>query len=426
MAFLLLSGPYLNHLTRTASAPAMNPAALTLFPSTNLHDNLSVKAGMFSQASSSSTLTGDLNLLLGDFETQAAVDSWSLLGVGTKTLLGSSGYSGSDAIKLAKVGGASDAIAIKDVTVRAGEELNWFAAVKDGGSPATVQLRNRQTGLWLNGQNGLWTTSSSVYLVRSTDGSWNTGGGYFNVEALSVIIRDTTLLRVYLHATDSSSVFDQIELWPSVTWCSVHGHNIPPFVIPTLQYSADGSSWTQKAQMTLVRDSFYEAFTTPERFRYWRILFDGVPDTASLMYMGEVVLGQHYEIQHNPSYGGSMSWQDRQTRLDGDLGDEFIYLHNQQPQRKLTMSFVFPGLTQYTEFKDEIFRGSRGGANQICVAPTEYDTSVVVLGRIKDQVAVVKNTPQEWTSNLEVLESPLPNAPEQAYIYDAPITDGGV
>jgi hypothetical protein len=424
MAFLLLSGPYLNHLTRTASAPAMDPAALTLFPSTNLHDNLSVKAGMFSQASSSSTFTADLNLLRGNFDAQADVDAWSMLGVGAKALLGSTGYSGANALTLTLGGGASEVVAIKDVTVRAGEELNWFAAAKDGSSPASVQLRNRQTGLWLNGLTGLWTASTSVYLVQSTDSNWNTGSGHFNVESLSILKRDTTLLRFYLRATDSSTVFDQIELWPSVTWCSVHGHNIPPFVIPTLEYSADGGSWTPQGTMDLVRDSFYEALSSAQRFRYWRILFDGVPDTTSLMYMGEVVLGQHYQIQHNPSYGGSMSWHDRQTRLDGDLGDEFIYLHNQQPQRKVTMSFVFPGLAQYTQFKDEIFRGSRGGGNLICVAPTEYDTTAVVLGRIKEQVDIVKNTPLEWTSNLEVLESPLPNAPEQAYIYDAPVVGG--
>jgi hypothetical protein len=402
----------------------MDPAAQTLFPSTNAHDNRSVKAAMFATASSSSTLTADLNMLRGEFEVQADVDDWSMLGVGTKALLGSTGYSGADAITLTLGNGASEVIAIKDVIVRAGEELNWFAAVKDDGTPATVQLRNRQTGLWLDGLTGLWSTSSSVYLVTSTDTNWNSGSGNFTVEDLSIIKRDTTLLRVYLHATGSAAVFDQIELWPSVTWCSVHGHNIPPFVIPTLEYSTDGSSWTQRAQMTLVRDSFYEAFTTPERFRYWRILFDGVPDTTSLMYMGEVVLGQHYSLLHNPSYGGSVSWTDRQTRLESDLGEQFVYLHNQQPQRKLTLSFVFPGSSEYGQFKDEIFRGSRGGGNLICMAPTDYDSSIVVLGRIREVADIVKNTTAEWTANLEVVEDPLPNAPEQAYIYDAPVVGG--
>jgi hypothetical protein len=344
-----------------------------------------------------------------------------MLGVGSIGFL-STGYSGSDAAKLTMDGGASEVIAYKDVTVRAAEQLNFFGAAKDGGSPAYVRIRNRQTGKWLKGSDSSWTTGQE-YVVKSTAGAWNTASVQFNVESLETLKNDTTLLRVYLHAADSSSGFDQIELWPSVNWCSVHGHNIPPCVIPTWQYSNATSSWTTQAQMTLRRDSFYATTSSGlQAHRYWRMLLDGIPDTTSYMFMGEYVLGQYYELLQNPSYGGSVSWTDRQTRLDGDLGDAFIYLHNQQPQRKLTLNFVFPGSSEYDQFKDEVFRGSRGGGNLICVAPTDYDPSIVILGRIREVADIVKNTPGEWTANLEVVEAPLPNAPERAYVYDAPVT----
>jgi hypothetical protein len=51
------------------------------------------------------------------------------------------------------------------------------------------------------------------------------------------------------------------------------------------------------------------------------------------------------------------------------------------------------------------------------------DSSVVVLGRVREAIDVVKNTPQERTSQLEVVEMPLPNATEVAFAYDAPILE---
>jgi hypothetical protein len=231
-------------------------------------------------------------------------------------------------------------------------------------------------------------------------------------------------LRIYLRTeTGADSYFDDIELWPSVNWCSVHGHNIPPFVVPRLQYSDNSSTYSTGYTMTLRRDSFYLALNQLEAHRYWRVFLDGRPDTGSLMYVGEMVMGQYYDIIHNPLYASTLKWQERQTRLESDIGDQFVHLHNQRPQRTLLLSHIFPSSTAYEQYRDPIFRGSRGGGNLICIAPEEMDSSVVILGRIRDSVDVVKNTPLERTSQLEITEAPLPNATEVAAVYDAPVVD---
>jgi hypothetical protein len=419
MSFKMLTGPYLNHLTRTASTSYMQPSAHTLFPSTNLFDNRSSKPAIFGSAQDDSDVFIDLNLFLGEFESSGQAATWSILGgSGTISTSSDSAYTGTYGAVLQAT--ADEVIAYRDVTVRSGEELNFFGAARNTGA---ARIRNRQTGNWLS-TAATWTSSQgNVLTVSST--SWATSSVKFSVESLDTCLSDTVTLRVYLQSS-SAARFDALELWPSTNWFSVHGHNIPPFITPTIEYSTDGQSWTPFSTMTLRRDSFYDAATSGlTAYRFWRLLLDGTPDTDSLMYMGELVLGQYYDLLHNPSYGGTLRWQDRQTRLESDIGDQFISLHNQAPQRTLLLNFVFPSSTEYEQFHKQIFRGSRGGGNLICVAPEEMDGSVVILGRVRDQIDVAKNTTMERTSLLEIVEMPLPNAPEVAHAYDAPPEGGG-
>ena len=91
--FLLLAGPYLNSLTRTATAPSMTPAAHTFFPSTNLHDNRASKAAIYSIAASDSRITFDLSMVPGTFESTDDQDAWTMLGVGTLTQDGANPFS---------------------------------------------------------------------------------------------------------------------------------------------------------------------------------------------------------------------------------------------------------------------------------------------------------------------------------------------
>lgn len=435
MAFKVLAGPYLNHLTRAVTAPTMSPSALSTFPVTNAYDNRSSKAAIFGSAADDSTLTGDLNLIQGDFETSGEAATWTMLGVGTLASNGSDDYSGSASGLLTIAGGgATDAIAYRDVTVRAGEELNLFGAAKKGtATNVYIRLRNRQTGNWLKGSDQTWNASSQNVLSVAGSG-WETVSGTtapitFTVESLELCQADTVTLRIYLWiagASGHTGRFDALELWPSLNWCSVHGHNIPPFIVPTLQRSDDNSSWTTEQTITLRRDSFYVALSGLESHRYWRLLLDGRPDTASLMHMGEVVMGQSFDLIRNPRFGGSLGWVEKQTRLASDLGEEFVHRHNvKAPQRRLVLPFGFATDEEYEQHRDSIFRGSRGGSNMICIAPVEMDSSVVILGRIREESVIDKSGPYPRSGELELIESPLPSVPDIVHAYDAPIESGG-
>lgn len=423
MAFKLLTGPYLNNLTRMASAATTNPSMHTLFPVTHAYDNRSAKAAMFSAAQDDSVVTFNQTMVQGGgFESDADVAEWTVLGVGSQAKDATSPHAGTYSLLITPGGSAVEVITYQDVLVRAGEELTFQAAAKAGTGDAVIRIRNRQTGNWLD-TNGAWQASVTA-LFTETGGSWQTCAETFTVESLSTCKEDTVYLRIFLRGDQGTARFDQVALFPSVNWASVHGHNIPPFIVPTLQRSTDGSSWTTETTMTLRRDSFHASLASLKAYQYWRLLFDGRPDTGSLMHVGEIVLGQSFDMGHNPAYGAGITWTEKQTRLETDLGEPFVHLHNvKAPQRSMVMTINTRGDTEYESLYKTIFRGSRGGGNLICIAPTEMDSGVAILGRVQEALAMVKSTPDWRTGELEVTELPLPSVPDVVHAYDAPVED---
>jgi hypothetical protein len=431
MAFKVLSGPYLNSVGRSATGPVMDPVALTGYPATRLSDNRSSIPAFFSTNQNDSTLSVDLNLIRGgSAETSGDETEFTVLGTGALTREAGSAQNGSYGLQLAPV--STTAFAYQDIVCRAGESLHLQGSVK--GSAAKILLRNRQTGKYLL-TTGAWadpsawdgdiTSAPANSDLAASTGSWDSVDLSFVVESLAICKRDTVHLRLILFTSGGSADFDDLYLWPQTNWCSIHGHNISPFISPLLQSSSDGASWTTRDTMTLRPDSFYAALTSMHDYRHWRILLDHFPDNGSLTYIGEWVLGQSYDVAHNPLYGGSLVLNERQTRLEGTGGDQWVYLHGERPQRGLIMSFAFNDDTAYVQFRDEIFRGSRGGSNLAIIAPIEMDPAQVILGRIQEMATIVKSDNARRSAELEIVESPLPNVPDMIHAYDEPIVESG-
>jgi len=431
--FKILTGPYLNHLTRVTTAPVMDPIALTGFAVTNLYDNRASIPCIFSTGQDQSTVTIDLNLIPGggDFETGTELTEWTLLDTGTPTIE-SNPNTGYGNLRLTPV--VDQALMVRDTTVRAGEVMTFTAAAAANSTMATssVLVRNRQTGRFLTSTGG-WVASTGGYLtgsaiISNAATSYATAAVTFTVEDLDTCKTDTVTLRVYLLTIGSGGGtygdFDSIGLWPHTTFVSVHGHNFSPFITPTLQYSVTSTSWSDVSAMTVRRDSFYLALGSSSTVtsRYVRLLLDGYPDVGSLPYMGELVLGQYYSLLQNPNYGGSITWTEKQVRLQSSIGDQFVHLHGGRPVQSLLMSFNLSSTEEYEQMWRQIFRGSRGGSNLCIVAPEEEDGEQVIMGRIRETLTVAKHTPRARTAEVEVVGSPLPNVSDQVYVYDAPIT----
>lgn len=434
MAFKVLAGPSLNSVGRAVADPVMDPVALTGFPATNLCDDRASLPAMFSTNQENSTIVFDLNLIAGgNGEDAGDADLWAMLGTGTITV-GTNPY-GSGAGNLIVEPVEYQAIAYQDVVVRAGEAMTIKGAVACSTGTASILIRNRQTGSWLD-DTATWGSRTSDYAAAPAVVSQTDSGTYvpvsldFVVESLTICQSDSVTLRLYLYVDNGSGGgeagdFDEIELFPQTSWISVHGHNVPPFADIDLDYSNNGTSWTNETTIAPPpRDSFYYE---PELYgiRFWRLTFKGIPDAGSLIYIGEVVIGQSFDLARNPLYGGSISWNDRQVRLESSIGDQYVHLHGHAPQRSLTFSFHFASEAEYDQFRREIFRGSRGGANLICVAPVEMDAEQVILGRIREMITVEKITHISRTSELEIVESPLPSVPNVVHVYDEPLSETG-
>jgi hypothetical protein len=422
MAFKVLAGPYLNHLARCATAPEMTPAALTAFPVAGLSDNRGALPAWFSAYQEDSDIVIDLNMIDGGAANTVGDEAfWTVLGTGTMAVDAGDNYAG--AASFLTSGGAM--LIVQDHTVRAGEQLHFQGACK--GASAKILVRNRQTGNFLE-PAGTWAAPSATDgdiangtpLVASTV-DWEFANLAFTVESYEICKRDTVTLRVYLWTIDDAARFDELYLWPLTNWCSIHGHNISPFIVPTLQRGDDGSTWTTDVTMTILPDAFYSPLASMKDYRYWRLLLEGFPDVASLTYLGELVLGQSFDLIHNPEYGGSLTWNERQTRLESGQGEEWVALHNTRAQRGLMLTYGFRKDDEYVQFRDKLFRGSRGGANVIVIAPVEMDAEQVILGRIRESTTIVKSSYYRRAGELEVIESPLPNVPDLIHAYDLPI-----
>jgi hypothetical protein len=426
MAFKVLAGPYVNHLARCATAPVMTPAALTAFPVAGLFDNRGALPARFSAYQEDSDIVIDLNMIRGGAADTAGDEAyWTALGTEGLAVDAGDSHAGAASFLLSGI-----VLYVQDITVRAGEQLHFRAACSGAGSAAaSVLVRNRQTGNFLQ-WDASWLPPSSTsgdianatpILVAAT-AAWETISIPFTVESYEVCKRDTVTLRVYLWGS-SGDRFDELYLWPLTNWCSIHGHNISPFIVPKLQRGDDGSTWTTDVTMTILPDSFYSPLASMKDYRYWRLLLEGFPDVASLTYLGELVLGQSFDLIHNPEYGGSLTWNERQTRLESGQGEEWVALHNTRAQRGLMLTYGFRKDDEYVQFRDKLFRGSRGGANVIVIAPVEMDAEQVILGRIRESTTIVKSSYYRRAGELEVIESPLPNVPDLIHAYDLPLEE---
>ncbi|MHA1952262.1 MAG: hypothetical protein ACW987_20690, partial [Candidatus Thorarchaeota archaeon] len=181
------------------------------------------------------------------------------------------------ALKLDGAGANNEARAYEDVTMLSG----WTAYVTiyirgDDASPTTCKIQCLETGEYLQ-SNGTWTSTPTNFHSQSA-ASYAEGATTFTVPAFSETMRHTVTLRMLGENVTGVGYLDDVYLWPSVTFASVHGHNLGSNITVKVQSDSDSAygSVTTRATMTTTRPSFYAATTTldPEE-RYWRFLFDG-------------------------------------------------------------------------------------------------------------------------------------------------------
>jgi hypothetical protein len=408
MAHYFISGPLLNALGRMATAATPLPAAHLEYPVSYLYDGIAGLAFRFNSSTSDPSVKFDLNILdNGGFETAlttTATTGW-LSAAGT-TMTRSTEYastSNSGSTYSLRLQGTT----YHDVQIRPNEALKFEWAVLDSVNSSMVyaQIECMDLGKYLTSTGG-WSTASTTYVVSTTaGGAWNTGSLTFVSPSLADLLQDTATLRVTLYAASTYAYFDDVVLYPGVSWASAHGHNWTPAVSPLVYGSSDDSMYTLVDTLDLHRDVALATFST-SYYRYWKFVLSGVPFATP--YCGEIVLGQYDTLLENPKYGSSVAYLEKQTRRESPAGGEFVLNRGGQPVRMLNFTFYYSDSTQYYQSRRSVLRASRGGENMIALAATELDSDQIVYGRITESASYTKSEGVFWSCSYDLIEDALP------------------
>ncbi|MHA2337483.1 MAG: hypothetical protein ACXACX_09275 [Candidatus Hodarchaeales archaeon] len=197
---------------------------------------------------------------------------------------------------------AADGYIKKVIWVLAGWEMTIVAALYgEVGYAMSAYVRNLFTGKYLN-SSGNWV-ASAAWTTR-TVASWNDESLSFTVESYSVNGQNhlVPLEIKFEHATGGTFGYvDDVALWPHYNFISIHGHNIPPLVVPKVN-SDDNSSYssvTRRDSFTapVNQPSFYEKLSAMVTERYVELLLDGTT-LQDQIYIGDWVLAQYDQLDH--------------------------------------------------------------------------------------------------------------------------------
>lgn len=406
MAYKFISGPLLNALSRCAAAPTPTPTEDSNYPVTNLYDGVAAQAFRFSASTSDSSVKFDLNMISNpSFESALSTTSTTgWLATTGSSMVASSGNpnTGSYALQLS-------GMAYQDVPVRSGEALKFHWALYDSTGSTTgagyIQLECMDLGQYLTSTGG-WSTASTTYVAQTTGaGAWSSGSVVFSMQSLTTLLQDTATLRVILVSCTTYQQFDDMVLYPAISWASAHGHNWTTALTPEVEGSSNDSSYTSVANMSLYRDVAIATFSTTY-YRYWKFVLNGTPYATP--YCGELILGQYDTLLENPEYGSQVQYEEKQSRKESPAGTQYVFGRGGQPVRSLKMSFNYSDSTQYYQSRRSVFRSSRGGERMIALSASDMEVEQVIYGRITESANYVKDDGVFWTVHYDLVEDALP------------------
>lgn len=419
--FLYLCGRLFNNAARAVTATVASPVADTLFPTTGIADGYTEVPFMFGSAVADSTLTFDFNLITnGDMASAGGsqVDNWTEANTGTGDVAydATGGVSGGPGMKLT-TGAASTASAYQDISARPGEELTIIAQLKSQtGKTIRLRIQNRRSLKWL--------TSAGAWQTAQTDVFTETGTAFvsktktFTIETFADLLwptLPTVTLRVVIAVDDASASTgcwaDKVFCWPSWSWFSIHGHDLPPQLAFQLRRSTDNfaASDVLESTLSIYKPTFYYALASgASRIadRYARIKLSGTP--ASAPWFGEVVFGQYSELLTSYSMGSLKIKRYRdQIRTRPSVGTFRALALGQLERRVWTASFQDLTTAGAADFLENVERASGFGDAAIVFAPDDTNPKICIYGTVPADYTSNEVTYNVNTRDLEIPEDPF-------------------
>jgi len=421
-----MTGPYANLLSRCATAPAFSPAADALYGASYLSDGYVEKPSLFGSAAADSRATWDLNAVVnadmtgnsgGNLTTWVEEKNGATSDV---TYDATGGVGGGAGMKIVTdAGGGSYARAYQDVIARPGEK--WSVAVQlksQTSKTARVRIQNRWNLKWLT-SGGAWQTSQTDIFTETGTSFAAKGPLTFTVEDWATLKWPTAgyvLLRIFVACDDTSAgtgIFaDDIVMWPSWSWFSVHGHNLQPQLSLDLRRdtAAFSGAGTFESSMAIYSPTMFYALADGAALktdRYLRLQATGTPSEA--IWYGEAFLGQYSTLLTAPGFGSIRPYRD-QVRMRPTAGTPRIRQLGDLERRIWEGPFKDLGLDTWDDWWKNVARLSGFGAHPIVMAHDDLDPECAIYGELPGELA--ENTAPGYgvrVRTLVVQEHPFPS-----------------
>jgi hypothetical protein len=351
------------------------------------------------------------------FETGALAPGWAAVttGTGAVTVQGTTKSSGSYGLKVAP-GAAGTAYAYQDFVVPAAEAVTFSAKMRVGATgSAIMRVYNVDTGEYLT--SGLaWSGSSAdadteagtAFVRHSKLATAKTiasqqGGGY--------ALEDTVTLRLILACETASqeAYFDEIEVFPSVSFTGLWHARVKPVQAVTVESSDDAAAFTTRATLSALsyRRACYSVFSSVAA-RYWRLSATAGP---LAFRAAEWVVSQPATVRQ-PRHPEFASWglaeAQPQVRPSGGTGRPFASPLLESPVRALTLPFRHAEQAEAEQLYDLLVRRSGFGQLPSVVVPNDSLPDVIWCSLAPGQDAsLVAETMRDVALSLQEWPGPI-------------------
>jgi hypothetical protein len=393
---LYVVGERMNAVRCQATAPTPSDED-PLYPVTNLTSGQPGEP-FSSDSLAILTIDGDLNEVPNPGMESAFVDSlpsaaWVKTAGGTITRDTSIKYAGAASLKLDPSAPGDGAYV--DVQVRPGDEWVFSGAAYSGasGSQASVKVRNLKTGNWLNGSSGLWLAGNLNFLCSSTSAAWGPRVVASTIESWAACGNvPLVTLRIYVEATTDlgdDMYFDEICAWRTLTFGSIHGHNIPPYCAPVeLCMGSAPSPTTVEATFDYCEGSMYAVVGDTKPLRYYRLRVSRAA-LEEPIWIDKLVLGQHQAMTRRQKWEQAQTLIQAQDRSDNDVGPQQAYLRSGTQRAQWSLSYSDVGEAEFAERRRIMLDSANGAWPTVIVIDSATDVSLagrqVFLVRWSDQ-----------------------------------------
>jgi hypothetical protein len=141
------------------------------------------------------------------------------------------------------------------------------------------------------------------------------------------------------------------------------------------------------------RKAMYALNASVTYARYWKLKLEGeqweTNEAASVFssyqkptYIGEVIFGDANSLTAVQKYNWSIRERYEQIRTATRSGSQRVTNVTTESPRVLQMSHFFSTIAEYEEFRDKVWRQSRGGADPAVWVPDDTDDDICLLGRM--------------------------------------------